>query len=457
MRPSVRSDAGPDGGPTAGSSAMTDASRPPPSRGTGTPGEVRENEDGVEKLPPLPEDVTLPIVFVHGFAGSAQQYESQAMRFVANGFPQERIKAYDHDGAGFNVAGYVTGVDEVIDAALAEFGTDQVYLVGHSRGTAVSGTYLGNAERAAKVAKYIALDGSPCPSVVPCIAPNQAGIPGQAHVEVATSKESFAMQYEFLIGEAPEVVDIVAQRKPVTISGRAVNFPANTGREATLDIWEIDSDTGMRVTDEPHATFEIDESGDWGPVMVDSRKHYEFVLSADTGQAHHLYPQPFLRDNHLVRLLSGAADSPSRVNSNTSDDHTNLIAIRMREWYAMDDGDLPGDERDVLEISVRSESGDTDPVNVVTSSVGNGAIGIHIHDAAASPGDSTLAPLPYFSMQPFQAGVDVFMPAADPPDGTITIKNLPRGDADRPQILNVPNWASSGHTITLMFSDFPQN
>ena len=45
------------------------------------------NPDGVDPLPPLADDVALPIVFVHGFAGSAQQYESQKMRLVANGYP----------------------------------------------------------------------------------------------------------------------------------------------------------------------------------------------------------------------------------------------------------------------------------------------------------------------------------------------------------------------------------
>ena len=86
-----------------------------------------------------------------------------------------------------------------------------MYLVGHSRGTLVSDAVLADPAQAAKVAKYVAIDGAPCPaeSQVPCLAPNQAVLPGQAHVETATSKESFAMQYEFLVGEAPELVDIV--------------------------------------------------------------------------------------------------------------------------------------------------------------------------------------------------------------------------------------------------------
>ena len=228
--------------------------------------------EGTDPLPPLPDDVALPIVFVHGFAGSAQQFESQAMRLVANGYPEDRIVAYDHDGAGVDFGAYVEGLAAVVDDTLAAFGAEQVYLIGHSRGTSVSTTFLSDPAQAAKVAKYIAIDGQPCPEVVPCVAPNQAAFPGQSHVEVATSKESFAMQYEFLVGEEPEVVDIVPQSAPVEISGRAVNFPANTGREATLDIWPIDADSGARVGDVPHATFDLGPDGEFGPVeLADGR------------------------------------------------------------------------------------------------------------------------------------------------------------------------------------------
>jgi pimeloyl-ACP methyl ester carboxylesterase len=410
-------------------------------------------ETGVDARPPLPLDVARPIVFVHGFAGSAQQYESQSMRFVANGYPAERIVAYDHDGAGFDVAGYTEGVDQVIDDALAKFDTDQVYLVGHSRGTSVSSAYLADPARAAKVAKYVAIDGAPCPTVVPCVAPNQSEFPGQSHVEVATSKESFAMQYEFLVGEAPEVVDIVPQREPVELSGRAVNFPANTGRAgATLEIWAIDAATGERTGSKPDASFGLGDDGDFGPFTAESGRHYEYVLSSDQSPVqHHLYLQPYVRSSHLVRLLSSPPNGPTRANTNVSDDHSSIIAIRMREWYANDDPDRTGDERDILEISTDGGK----PANAVAEFVGNGGIGIHIHDDAATPGRTTLAALPYFSEQPFQSGVDVFMPASSRPDGTITVRNFPRGDTDRPQTLNVPNWPSSGHSISVVFTDYP--
>ncbi len=416
------------------------------------------DEEGTDPLPPLPEEVTLPIVFVHGFAGSGEQYQSQAMRFVANGYPAERIKAYDHDGMGMDTAGYVAGVDEVIDAALAEFGVQKVYLVGHSRGTMVSSTYLADPARAAKVAKYVAIDGAPCPTVenVPCIAPNQGLFPGQEHVNVCTSAESFAMQYEFLVGEPPQVVDIVRQKAPVEISGKAVHFPQNIGRDgATLEIWEIDSDTGYRTGDAPIATFPIGPTGEWGPATVDPDQHYEMALTHPDYGTHHLYPQRYLRSTHLVRLLSGDPDtSTTRQNTNFGDNHATVVAIRMREWYAADDPDLPVQDADVLEVSVTSESGNQEPVNVLQDYVTNGNIALHLHDDTVTPGETTLAAIDYFSSQPFQSGVDIYLPAAEPPDGTITFKNIPRGDTSRPQVLNLPNWSSSNHFVTVMFADF---
>ena len=413
--------------------------------------------DGTDPLPVLPDDVALPIVFVHGFAGSAQQYESQAMRFAANGYPEERIVAYDHDGAGFDVAGYADGLDDVIRDTLAEFEAEQVHLVGHSRGTFVSSSYLSDPARAANVAKYVSLDGAPCPDVVPCLALTQQTNPGQAHVEVATSPESFEAQYEFLVGEAPDVVGLEPQRAPVVLAGRAVEFPANTGRGgATLDVWEVDAETGSRVGDEPHVSFELGPDGAFGPFVAASGAHYEYALSApDTVVQHHLYPQPYVRSSSLMRLLSSGPDGATRANTNTGDDHAALVVMRMREWYAEDDADGPGDERDVLTVATNSAGGDTPETDVIRDFVGNADIALHLHDDAATPGETSLEPLAYFSAQPFQAGVDVHLPGADEPDGTITVTNLPRGDAGRPQTINVPNWASTGHSISVIFADHP--
>jgi hypothetical protein len=277
--------------------------------------------------------------------------------------------------------------------------------------------------------------------------------PGQSHVEVATSKESFAAMYEFFLGEKASVVDIVSQRAPIVLTGRAVNFPANTGRVgAKLAVWNIDPQTGMRTGDKPHVEFDLDADGGFGPFVVEAGAHYEWLLSSsETEIQHHLYLQPYVRNSQFVRLLSSGPDGDTRVNTNVGDDHAALIAIRMREWYANDDPDRSGDERDALEIGLAGEK----PVNAMADFVGNGAIGLHIHDDAATPGKTTKATLPYFSDAPFQNGIDVFIPATDPPTETITVTNIPRGDRSAPQTLNVANWPSSGHSISVVFTDYP--
>ncbi|MDD9966893.1 MAG: alpha/beta hydrolase [Myxococcales bacterium] len=435
---------GPGGSQTSGGAdPQSSAGAPPPAGMDSALVAMASNGVGAD----VEDGKVLPIVFVHGFAGSAQQYQSQAMRWEQNGYPQDLIRAFDHDGAGLAIAEYADGVDAFIDQMLTDFPEyDQVYLIGHSRGTRVSNTYLMDEARRAKVAKYISLDGAPCPMTVACLAPTQKLLPGQAHVEVATSAESFAMQYEFIMGAPPATMEITKQDGPVTLSGRAVLFPQNVGGEGVLEFWEIDSQTGERVTETPLASFQIDDSGAFGPVTVDPDKLYEMRLyRPDLDTEQHVYTQRTPRDSSLVRILSQDPEtSTSRTNSNLGPGHAMLIAMRMREWY----------ETDVLEIGTSSEAGTAEPVNVITDAVGRGNIALHLHDAAASPGDTSLGELPYFPDQPFQTGLDVYMPAADPPNGTITVTNYPRGDMERPQTLVFPNWSSDRHSISVMFSDY---
>jgi hypothetical protein len=94
---------------------------------------------------------------------------------------------------------------------------------------------------------------------------------------------------------------------------------------------------------------------------------------------------------------------------------------------------------------------------VITADISNNPITIYLQDDAATPAETTLAPLPWYPEQPFQNGIDLWMPGNATPDGSITLKNTPRGAEDKPQTIVVPNWASSKHVITVMFSDYPQD
>ena len=89
---------------------------------------------------PAPQPERLPIVFVHGQLGSAQQFETQAMRFTSNGYPQELLFAFEYDTN--QDVNPLEDLDAFLDGVLAETGASQVYAIGHSRGTSVWTEYL---------------------------------------------------------------------------------------------------------------------------------------------------------------------------------------------------------------------------------------------------------------------------------------------------------------------------
>jgi pimeloyl-ACP methyl ester carboxylesterase len=422
----------------------------------------------------------LPIIFVHGGAGSGAQYASVAKRFVTNGYPADRIETYEYNSASpAAIAAAPAGVEALANDLRAEFGVDQVNLVGHSLGTFVSNTFLSNPDRRALVRHYVGVDGSsnttcrdvwePDPNEnIACMGiwaqPQGARAVGstnhsfegeQTHVEAATSAESFAFQYEFFTGEEPTTTQILPEPPgEVEIAGRAVDFPANAGLDgATLEIWEINAATGARKHSQPVASTTLGPSGEWGPVSVNGRQTYEFALQrADSTVQGHLYYQPFIRDDYWVRLLSSPPNAPTVVNTVVGPNHAAAVAIRYREWWSTH----PSGRNDVLRISTKSPSqGDQPPVNALQNVTGNGDIGLHIHDNPAD-GVSSLNVIPFFDAQAFQNGMDVFMPATEPADGTIRFENLPRGDASRPQVLNTPNLASDERRFSVNFNDYVQ-
>jgi len=418
--------------------------------------------------PPPPPNVG-PIVFVHGGAGSAQQFESQAMRFASNGWPQDLMFAFEYDSTFVtqDLPTVIARLDAFVDSVLAQTGADKVYLMGHSLGTTVSHTYLSVPARAAKVAKYVNIDGRTAlalPGGVPTLAiwaelagtglPNPLRqivgatnvlLPGQFHIQSATSAEAFAAMYEFFTGQPPAATDILpVPPGEVEIAGRAVFFPANKGvGDATVEIWEVNPVTGYRIYDEPTATFAISGTGyydgTWGPVQVNGLKHYEIVLLREGFRPHHFYFEPFMRSDYFVRLQTsppgGIGDYMDR-----SDNHSNLVVTRQNDWR----------DADILQINGVSVLPALVPIR-------KNLIGLFIYDKGADGASNLSAPIPYYHAITFMSGVDLYMPAADPPDGTISLVVTPRWGGGKTQVINLPNWASSGHAISIIVNDYVQD
>jgi hypothetical protein len=383
------------------------------------------------------------------------------MRFASNGYPSEYVRVFEYNSLNSGPEVVQPALDAFIDDVLAEFGSDHLYVLGHSLGTSVMQSYLNSSpERAARVAKYVNLDGASAdaaPGGVPTLAIWGQGspereitgaenvyFPDQTHTQVVTSPESFAAQYEFLVGTPPATTD-VEPASDIEIAGRAVVFPENMGIDgATLEIWAVDGLTGLRTEDAPVARYTLDDVGAFGPLAVETSQQYEFLIRRPMSELqHHIYMQAFTRSNSLIRLLSVEPDSPIAQNIEGSPRHTTVTVIRHKEWW----GGAAEGENDTLEIN------GTNVLNATTSPISQRTIGFHMFDRGSDGVSHVDEADPFFSGLPFQSGTDIYIPA-EPPQGAVCLANAPRGDGTRLQVINVPNLRSSEHRISAEFMAF---
>lgn len=402
-----------------------------------------------------------PVVFVHGSAGSALQFETQAKRLSSNGYPAEIIEAHDYDSTFTTetAAQIFARLDERIARLLAETGADKVDLLGHSLGTIMSQSYLAAPARAATVAHYVNLDGrtaSSPPGGVPTLAVWGEGDPSraivgatnvyfsdQAHTQVVTSPETFVEIFTFFTGRSPETTEIRPEAPGrVQLSGRAVLFPSNVGVSgAQLEIYEVSPLTGARLHRRPSAVFDLVGDGSFGPFRGSGFARYEFAIVREGAATHHFYFQPFRRSDRLIRLLTSLPGQGLGALMDTSDEHSNLVISRNKEWW----GDQ-GTGSDELYLN---------GLNVLTAAIAprtKRVIGLFAFDRGADRITDLSAPIPEFFSQPFISGADVFIPAAPANFGVVLV--FVRSRTGGIDVINVPNWPSTDHRSTIQVNDY---
>ena len=404
----------------------------------------------------------LPILFVHGFMGSGQQFEAQSLRFASNGYPADRIDAFEHDSLAWpGTRDQVwAGIDAKIDDLLAASGASRIVLVGHSQGTGVSQGYLNSdPARAARVAKYINLDGGAGGSIPESVdglaiwgeGDSSRTLPGarnvqfadQSHTEVVNSPESFAEMYRFVTGEAPAFSDVVRQTGTVQISGRALLFPENAGaHDATMRVWQVEPTTGTHPDGaRPVATIELSGDGSFGPLDLEAGVPHEFEITRANAGVHHVYPQPFVRSSRLFRVLTsepgGLADSFWEPSAKTQ----NLTVLRNEEWWADQ-----GDRNDGLAIDGH------DVLTAQNSPRSNRTIGIFLHDADSDGVSGSVTDPPPTGL-PFLTGIDLVIPAGVPAPGTTSVRSTPRNGVGDETVC-LPALSSIDHRMSVQFNSY---
>jgi hypothetical protein len=268
----------------------------------------------------------------------------------------------------------------------------------------------------------------------------------KGHTEVATSAAAFEVTFEFLAEMPPAHTDVVpAATDEVTIAGRAVLFPQNEGYDgATVEVWPVEPSTGQRSQEEPRARQVVDATGQFGPLAVERGAHYELaIVRPDSPNIHHFYFEPFVRDDHFVRLLTSPPGQGVGALIPTSADTTNLIAFRMREFW----GDQ-GQESDELVI---------DGVNVVQPNTSpRSAVNLVVFafdDESDLETDLGKGVIPPFGAISFLTAVDLAIPASPDGDRSVPVVQTIRGGPET-ATLHVPNRPSDTHANSVIFWDF---
>ena len=270
-----------------------------------------------------------PIVFVHGFMGSGDNWATQIQRFSSNGFCEDRMFVFDWNS--FGSKNNVEGLNDLINKVLYQTGALKVDLVGHSAGGKLCYDYLNDSIRALKVAHYVHTGSFPMKhaaglhaeiatlniySTDDRVLRQRSDIPGAKnvkfsgydHLQTATGKETFAAMYAFFTGRVPVHEDIVVSAdkyKHAVVKG--VVLGENTQlRGDSIRVFAIDPKTGNHLTLKEKAGL----YGQWK--SLDSAGRLELFLLKDTyseielrpksGRRLFYYIEPLPRDNNNIYL-----------------------------------------------------------------------------------------------------------------------------------------------------------
>jgi len=396
-----------------------------------------------------------PVIFVHGFLGSGDNYADMVQRFLQNGYCPEKLVLLDWNGVGMDVNGGVRALSARVDELIAGSGFTSVDLVGHSMGGFVGANYVNITGNAAKIAHYLHAASNPYAAFpaglkvrsISSHADTVAGftdvpgvdnreIPGADHMQVVSQPEAFAEAYEFFNdGAQPVTTAINPQEEKLRLEGKAVslgdNLPLGGGR---IEIFPVDPATGERTAAKPEACFLADAEGKWGVFEAEKEVFYEMALTTADGRTIHYYRQPFRRSQPAVYLRGlGQAESSitalitSIVPYNDNMGIMILFASNQAIYSGRDTASVDGYDLATPELSSPAQS----------------SIAYFLSDENLNgASDYTQSSL---SAMNFLADLDYYIP--------VTPRRSVRFEVNG-SVLNIPNWKSDTEGVSLAVFDY---
>ncbi|HXY98792.1 MAG TPA: alpha/beta fold hydrolase [Stellaceae bacterium] len=130
-------------------------------------------------------------------------------------------------------------------------------------------------------------------------------IPRADQRETGFGREAFAQMYKFITGHEPKTREVRPERA-VTLEGKVSAFeagaPTNIGvANAVVEVYKVSTRTGERIGNALLRKI-TGEDGSWGPVKVEPKAHYEFILAVPGFAVTHIYRSSFPRSSRYVDL-----------------------------------------------------------------------------------------------------------------------------------------------------------
>ena len=196
------------------------------------------------------------------------------------------------------------------------------------------------------------------------------------------------------------------------MKGRILDFPNNTGIDGgTLRVYRLDSETGQRAKEQPVYEKVIDETGDFGRLDVNGKRHYEFEVSQPGAVHDPQLPRAIRAADHFYRVLWRRSSPLHRAERGSR-----LIAVTHKRESGATRIHTP-DANDKLKFN------GFNVINEATAPRVRRVLAVFNFDNNSDGVSDTSVSQPPFGSIAFLTGIDNYMPASADASGTIAVKS----------------------------------
>lgn len=373
-----------------------------------------------------------PIVFVHGFLGSGDNWATQMQRFSSNGYCNQRMFVFDWNSINRSKA-TDSLLNVFIDEVLRKTKSTQVDLIGHSAGGGICYTYLNDSIHALKVAHYIHIGSGKMKtaagkhaevktmniySKADMVVKTGGDIPGATnviltnadHMQVATSEETFAHLYQFFNNnQTPKTTKIISPENPnsyVTSGGKGVTLGENNPLSLdSFNVYIFNPATGKRNLIERNISTngaytgwtKFSKEGNFG-FAITTKSYFEIEVRPKNGRTIYYFFEPLKRTDKAVymRAFPSSGMIAGLLNQIPKDEEQTVLVI-----FSSNNAIIAG--RDTLAV-------DSIPLSTpFLAPASKTMIAIFLFDDG--DGKTSVQPLKNFAGFPFLGSADVFIPA----------------------------------------------